>query len=191
MSHAATFGGMCTLVGTSTNLVAHEYARSQGLPGFSMFELGKVGLPVMIAGFAYMLFIGRWFLPRNRAEEPLALADSEGYLAELLVEPRSPWIGREVSAANFHRDLDVKLAGLRRGGQLISVSKPGTHYAAGDSLRVRGSLERILALAEKEGLELHRPRKSGGDSSLEASGEDSLPVTAPESPAEEPVARLP
>jgi di/tricarboxylate transporter len=74
MSHAATFGGMCTLVGTSTNLVAHEYARSQGLPGFSMFELGKVGLPVMAAGFAYMLFVGRWFLPSNRAEEPLAAA---------------------------------------------------------------------------------------------------------------------
>ncbi len=185
MSHAATFGGMCTLVGTSTNLVAHEYARSQGLPGFSMFELGKVGLPVMIAGFAYMLFIGRWFLPSNRAEEPLALAGNEDYLVELLVQPRSHWIGREVSAANFHRDLGVKLAGLRRGGQLISVSKPGTQYAAGDSLRVRGSLEQVLALAEKEGLELHRPRKSGGDSSSGASGEETPAVTAPESPAEE------
>lgn len=42
MSHAATFGGMCTLIGTSTNLVAHEFARSYGLRGFSMFELGKV-----------------------------------------------------------------------------------------------------------------------------------------------------
>ncbi|MGH9842688.1 MAG: SLC13 family permease [Blastocatellia bacterium] len=185
MSHAATFGGMCTLIGTSTNLVAHEYARSQGLPGFSMFELGKVGLPVMAAGFAYMLFVGRWSLPSNRAEEPLALAGKEDYLVELLVEPRSPWIGREVSAANFHRDLGVSLAGLRRGGQLISVSKPGTQYAAGDSLRVRGSLEQVLALAEKEGLELHRPRKSGGDSSPEASGENSVPVAAPESPAEE------
>src|SRR5918998_535940 len=53
MSHAATFGGMCTLVGTSTNLVAHEFARSQGLQGFSMFELGKVGLPMLAAGYAY------------------------------------------------------------------------------------------------------------------------------------------
>ena len=181
MSHAATFGGMCTLIGTSTNLVAHEYARSQGLPGFSMFEMSKVGLPLMAAGFAYMLFIGRWFLPNNRAEEPLAAAGKDDYLVELLVQPRSVWIGREVSAANFHRDLDVKLVGLRRGGQLISVSKPGTQYAAGDSLRVRGSLEQVLALAEKEGLELHRPRKSGGDSSPGASSEEA----APESPAEE------
>lgn len=178
MSHAATFGGMCTLVGTSTNLVAHEYARSQGLQGFSMFELGKVGLPVMAAGFAYMLFVGRWFLPNNRAEDPLALTNKEDYLVELLVQPRSSWIGREVSAANFQRDLGVSLAGLRRGGQLISVSKPGTQYAAGDSLRVRGTLEQLLALAEKEGLELHRPRKSGGASSPITLSEDIVPESS-------------
>jgi di/tricarboxylate transporter len=178
MAHAATFGGMCTLIGTSTNLVAHEYARSQGLPGFRMFELGKVGLPVMLAGFAWMLFIGRWLLPKNRVEEPQALTDAEEYLAELLVEPRSPWIGRRVSAAGFARDFDLTLAGLRRGGQLISVSKPGTQYAAGDSLRVRGSLERILALAEQGGLTLHRPRKSGAEPAAEAPDNDS-PAAAP------------
>ena len=179
MSHAATLGGLCTLVGTSTNLVAHEYARSQGLSGFSMFELGKVGLPVMIAGFAYMLFIGRWFLPHTQATEPL-LRDEE-YLAELLVQPRASWIGREVSASSFQRDFDVQLVGLQRGGQLISVNKPGTQYLAGDSLRVRGTLERVLALAEREGLELHRPRKSGGESSLETARESvSVDVTAEE-----------
>jgi di/tricarboxylate transporter len=65
MSHAATFGGMCTLIGTSTNLVAHEFARSHGLRGFSMFELGKVGLPMLMAGYVYILFIGRRFLPHS------------------------------------------------------------------------------------------------------------------------------
>ena len=65
MAHAATIGGMCTLIGTSTNLVAHEFALKQGLKGFSMFELGQVGLPMVAVGFAYMLFVGRRFLPRN------------------------------------------------------------------------------------------------------------------------------
>ncbi len=69
MSHAATIGGMCTLVGTSTNLVAHEYARSQGLAGFSMFELGKVGIPMIVLAYAYMLFVGRLFLPKNESTE--------------------------------------------------------------------------------------------------------------------------
>ena len=176
-SHAGTFGGLWTLVGTSTNLGAPQNTRRQGVSGVSMFELGKVGLPVMIAGFVYMLFIGRWFLPRTQATEPLL--SNEEYLAELLVQPRAPWIGREVSASSFQRDFDVQLVGLRRGGQLISVHKPGTQYVAGDSLRVRGTLEQVLALAEKEGLELHRPRKSGGESSSETAREQgSVDATA-------------
>jgi di/tricarboxylate transporter len=162
MSFAATLGGMCTLIGTSTNLVAHEFARSRGLAGFSMFELGKVGLPMLLAGFAYMLFVGRWFLPDNDSDERLGLGDDGNYLVELLVQPGSPWIGREVSAANFHREFDVDLAVLVRDDQMVDVDKSGSHYIAGDSLRVRGPLDRVLALAARQGLELHRPENRNG-----------------------------
>ena len=81
--HAATFGGMYTLIGTSTNLVAHEFALSYGLRGFSMFELGKVGLPMLLAGFAYMLFVGRRFLPRTRSGDVLAMQLGERYLGRV------------------------------------------------------------------------------------------------------------
>jgi di/tricarboxylate transporter len=161
MSHAATFGGMCTLIGTSTNLIAHEFARNQGLPGFSMFELGKVGLPMMAVGCAYILLVGRWFLPRNRQSEPETLGQTDPYLSELIVTPASPWIGREMSADKFQRDFDVELAGLVRDGQVVNPNEPGAHFAAGDSLRVRGPLDKVLALAAQEGLELHRPEGHG------------------------------
>jgi di/tricarboxylate transporter len=160
MSHAATLGGMCTLIGTSTNLVAHEYAQSQGLPGFSMFDLGKVGLPVMIAGFAYMLIIGRWFLPRSGSMEQEKLKSDEYYLAELLVKPDSSWIGREINRENFERDYDLKLLGLERVGRQVSLLGSPPQLVARDSLRVRGPLDKIIALAAREGLELHRPEDS-------------------------------
>jgi di/tricarboxylate transporter len=169
MSFAATMGGMCTLIGTSTNLVAHEFARSRGLDGFSMFELAKVGLPMLFAGISYMLFVGRRFLPDNQSDERLGLGDDGDYLVELLVQPDSPWIGREVSAANFHRDFDVELAGLVRNDQMVNVDKSGSHYLAGDSLRVRGPLDRVLALAAREGLELHRPENRNGRTAATAS----------------------
>jgi di/tricarboxylate transporter len=156
MSHAATFGGMCTLIGTSTNLVAHEFARTQQLPGFSMFELGKIGLPMLLVGTTYILLVGRWFLPRGRQGEA-ALGLVEQYLAEVLVLPGSPWINREVRAEQLQRDFEVELIGLARAGRNIRLGEPPPRYAARDSLRVRGSLERVLALAAQEGLELHRP----------------------------------
>lgn len=157
MSHAATFGGMCTLIGTSTNLVAHEFARSHGLRGFSMFELGKVGLPMLIAGSAYILFIGRRFLPHAQPSQALAPQLDERYVAEVIVQPDSSWYGREVDGEVLERDFDVELVGLVRAGQSILLDKPGLVFAPFDSVLVRGSLEHILALAAQSGLELHRP----------------------------------
>ena len=157
MSHAATFGGMCTLIGTSTNLVTHEFARSYGLRGFSMFELGKVGLPMLIAGFAYMLFVGRRFLPRTQPGDVLTMQFGERYLAELIIEPDSSWIGKEVNVASFERDFDVDLIGVLRAGQALSIDDSQILLAPYDSLLVRGPLEQVLKLTSQSGLALHRP----------------------------------
>ena len=163
MSHAATFGGMCTLIGTSTNLVTHEFARSYGLRGFSMFELGKVGLPMLIAGFAYMLFVGRRFLPRTQPGDVLAMQLGERYLAELIIEPDSPWTGKEVNAEHFERDFDVDLIGVLRAGQALRIGDPGLVFAPYDSLLVRGPLEHVLKLTAQNGLDLHRPTMFSGE----------------------------
>ncbi|HEU4766177.1 MAG TPA: SLC13 family permease [Pyrinomonadaceae bacterium] len=158
MSHAATFGGMCTLVGTSTNLVAHEFAISHGLRGFSMFELGKVGFPMLVAGFAYMLFVGRKFLPRTQPDDVLTMQPGERYLAELIVEPDSSWIGTEVNAAHFERDFDVDLIGVLRAGQTLPAGDGDRVLAPYDSLLVRGTLDQVLKLTSQTGLVLQRPR---------------------------------
>jgi di/tricarboxylate transporter len=175
MSHAATFGGMCTLVGTSTNLVAHEFAVSHGLRGFSMFELGKVGLPMLIAGFAYMLLVGRRFLPRTQPGDVLAMQLGERYLAELIVEPDSSWAGQAVKVENFERDFDVDLIGVMRAGQALSFSDQSLVLAPYDSLLVRGPLENVLKLTEQNGIELHRPRVFGHEN---AGGSDSEKQTS-------------
>ena len=171
MSHAATFGGMCTLVGTSTNLVTHEFALSHGLPGFSMFELGKVGFPMLIAGYAYMLFVGRRFLPRSQAGDVLAMQLGEQYLAELIVEPDSPWAGKQVNGENFERDFDVELVGVLRGGQALSINAHDLVFAAYDSMLIRGPLEHVLSLTAQHGLDLHRPRANVSETKPESEGQ--------------------
>jgi di/tricarboxylate transporter len=184
MSHAATFGGMCTLIGTSTNLVAHEFARSHGLRGFSMFELGKVGLPMLIAGYAYILFIGRRFLPRTQPNEVLAPQLDERYVAEVIVQPDSSWYGREVNAEVLERDFDVDLVGLVRAGQSVPLDAPGLVFAPYDSVLVRGSLKHILALAAQSGLELHRPETLNGGRESISSDETQGAASSAEEPLE-------
>ena len=182
MSHAATFGGMCTLIGTSTNLVAHEFALSHGLPGFSMFELGKVGFPMLLAGFAYMLLVGQRFLPRTQPGEVLAMQSGESYHAELIVEAESSWVGREANVENFSRDFDVDLIGVLRGGQALPLEDLFLTLAPYDSLLVRGPLDQVLKLTGKDGLELHRPRNVTREDTLR--GNNEKPTAEPPSRSE-------
>lgn len=159
MSFTATMGGMCTLIGTSTNLVAHELAVRHGLPGFSMWELGKIGLPMTLLGFTYMLVVGRLFLPRSQSADLMTQTLGGKYLAEVLVLHRSTWVGREVRPEHLMRDFELELLKVERKGQALVMGQPGPRYEEGDSLQVRGSLNQILTLARQEGLALHRPNE--------------------------------
>jgi len=179
MSHAATIGGMCTLIGTSTNLVAHEYARAQGLAGFSMFELGKVGLPMIVIGYAYMLFVGRLFLPKNESTDLGATDKSEKYLAEFIVAEKSAWLARNIDRKKMEDDFDIELTEVYRAGSELDLGESGRRYAAFDSLRVRGTLEHIFELWSGGGLFFYRPDGQNGSSA------DVLRETAEDAAVEE------
>src|SRR5690625_1043056 len=81
LSYAAILGGTLTLIGTSTNLVVNgQYQAMTGSPGFSLFSITAVALPVTAVGLIFML----WFFPRvlpNRGED-----DKFGNLREFTLE---------------------------------------------------------------------------------------------------------
>src|SRR5258708_7390664 len=70
LSYAAILGGVCTLVGTSTNLVVDGTLRNlnseQGGGAMSMFELTPVGLPVAVIGLVYLVTVGTRLLPNRQ-----------------------------------------------------------------------------------------------------------------------------
>lgn len=60
LSYVAVLGGSCTLIGTSTNLLVDDMARSSGQAPFGLFEITPVGLAMALAGILYLLlFTGR------------------------------------------------------------------------------------------------------------------------------------
>ena len=65
MSYAAQMGGVCTLVGTSSNLLTDSLATRHGLAPFGLFEFTRMGALLAVVGIAYMMLIGRWLLPRD------------------------------------------------------------------------------------------------------------------------------
>lgn len=180
MSHAATIGGMCTLIGTSTNLVAHEYARSQGLVGFSMFELAKVGIPMVIVGYLYMLLVGRSFLPKEEAADPTgSTSQMERYLSELVIAEESQWIGKRIDGELLDRDFEVELLQVLRNGSPLDTRNAKENYRSGDSLLVRGSLENILKLISQKGVAIHKPDGHSEETAIFSAAADTLMENAP------------
>ena len=65
LAFGAILGGTCTLIGTSTNLAVSGALPRYNLAPFSMFELSKVGVPIVAIGMLYMLLLGLRLLPRR------------------------------------------------------------------------------------------------------------------------------
>jgi len=66
LSFASIFGGMCTLMGTSTNLVTDGLLRTHEHAGFGFFELAVVGVPCAIVGWLYLVVVAPMLLPEHR-----------------------------------------------------------------------------------------------------------------------------
>lgn len=64
LAFACGWGGIITMVGTPPNIIATGALTAAGLEGFSFFEFAWIGIPVSIAGMLYMMFIGKYLLPK-------------------------------------------------------------------------------------------------------------------------------
>ena len=70
LSYATILGGLCTLIGTSTNLVVHGMMIDRGLPGLKMFDLAYIGIPITVIGLAYIVLASKKLLPEERPLVP-------------------------------------------------------------------------------------------------------------------------
>ncbi|MBQ7883993.1 MAG: SLC13/DASS family transporter [Phascolarctobacterium sp.] len=61
---ACGWGGIITMVGTPPNIIAVGAMNAAGLESFTFFEFAWIGIPVSVAGMLYMMFIGKYLLPK-------------------------------------------------------------------------------------------------------------------------------
>lgn len=147
LSYAAQMGGVCTLIGSSTNLLVHSMARNAGAEGFSLFEFTALGVVCMAAGMLYLLTVGRWLLPEQRTGELIEAYELGKYITELRVTEGSPLIGTSVGEAKLGEKLGVYVLELLRGEEKV-WSPRAQKIEAGDVLLVRGDWSRLSALKD-------------------------------------------
>jgi di/tricarboxylate transporter len=117
LSYAALFGGLCTLIGTSTNIVVNSVVLRHGIAPIGMFEPTIFGLAAAAVGTAYMFLVGRKLLPeRETLTTLLGAVHAREFRTDVVVLPRSPLIG--------HRLGDVRAKHLR-AGRILGITHKG------------------------------------------------------------------
>ena len=138
LSYVTILGGICTLIGTSTNLVVHSMIQDAGLKGFSMFELGKVGVFIAIAGIIYLFLFSSKLLPSDRPETSGNEEEEQNstlHLVEAVIGPRFPGINKRVGDFNFKRHYGAEIKELRRSGHTYT-DLGNIRFREGDTLVV-------------------------------------------------------
>lgn len=148
LSYATILGGVCTLIGTSTNLVVHGLMLENGFMGFSMFELGMVGVPLSFAGYIYMSYLGVHLLPGEKNFIRKPLSEQKDYYYELVVPPASSLIGQTLKNGRSKELKGFDIIEIERDGFKISGKEPGLTFEANDQLLVGGKSDGLEMIKE-------------------------------------------
>ena len=154
LSFGSMLGGMCTLIGTSTNVAVSEALSTYKIAPFSLFEFTPIGLLVFLGGLLFFVTIGYLLLPDREKERAIEGYNIREYLSELKVMSASPLVGINISEDTFKEGPDLTIVGIYRSGKNIYI--PGEHYTieGGDSLLVVGSIENLSKAGQIKGVEL-------------------------------------
>ena len=155
LAFGAILGGTCTLIGTSTNLAVSGALPRYGMQPFSMFELTKVGVPIVGVGMLYMLLVGLRLLPRRESAKSLTEQyHVRQYMTEVIVLDDSPLIGKTLAEARISDEMDLTVLGILRAKQYRVAPHSHEQIKAGDLLLVQGRVEDILRVKSEAGIEI-------------------------------------
>lgn len=151
LSYAATFGGMCTLLGQSSNLIiAGLYVEMTGT-SLNLFTPLIPGLACTLAGIGLMMLLRR-FLPNREAPE-VSFEDTSDYTVELLVPTDNDAVAQTVREAKLKEVRGGTLIEIVRFDKEVISPVPDDEYIfGGDRLVYSGQINEILELKQSHGL---------------------------------------
>lgn len=151
LSYASLLGGICTLIGTSTNLVVYGLVQTRYPDiNISMFEITKLGLPCAIIGIFFVVVFNK-LLPDRKAFDQV-LENPREYTLEMQVMSNSTLVGRTIEAGGLRNLPGAFVAELIRGDRVISAVRPDEVLEAEDRLVFVGNVDSVRTLYDQKGL---------------------------------------
>lgn len=155
LSYVSILAGTCTLIGTSTNIIVSDLSSLAGYGPLSMFELGKIGIPIAGLGILFLFFFSSKLMPGRTA--PVCELDEEKaskYIAEMIVPEDSPLIGNEDIIDFAEETIGLNVIEIFRNGAIIDPARTRISVKQEDILLVKGSAEDLVSVLKKQILAL-------------------------------------
>jgi di/tricarboxylate transporter len=152
LSYAAIFGGTCTLIGTSTNVIVNGLVQQRAdLDPIGFFSIAAIGVPSAVVGLLFVIVMQRWLLPERKP--PLRhIGTGREYTIEMLVDTSSPMIGKSVEQAGLRHLPGAFLAEIERAETILPAVGPTETLRAGDRLLFVGVVDSVVDLLRVRGL---------------------------------------
>lgn len=152
LSYATMLGSTLTIVGTSVNLAVAGLMLDAGMEPMGFFELAPIGLPICVAGLAYLVLLApRWIPSRRELSEQMGEHRRE-YTAAMRVEPACRLVGQSVEEAGLRQLPGLFLVEIDRDGRTITPVAPDETIEARDRLVFAGVVSTIVDLQRIPGL---------------------------------------
>lgn len=171
LSFASMFGGMLTLIGTSTNLLASSISERLIGRSFSMFTFTSLGVIVLVTGSVYFMTVGHRLLPERvpAREDYIEEYELQNYVTEVVVREDAAIVGKTVGDAIDESRFDSDIMQILRDGETYFEGIGSKRIRTDDVLTIRTDRETFGSLRELNGLNLVGTPPT--DSELETEGD--------------------
>lgn len=154
ISYVTIFGGMFTLIGTSTNLIVHGWLIERDFTGFSFFHLVPYIIVGVAIGLVYLILFSDKILPENETTITGKYNEGRKFLYEAIVEEKCALIGKTVTSEEFERLKDLYLLKIIRDDETISPVRLNDVIHEKDTLVFTGTLDSLKSLEQFRNLSI-------------------------------------